>query len=200
MRKTIYAEDCRTLSAKQVAAIAQPRNYAKNYYKLDYQVSRLAHVYYSDGFVLLASRRDITKPKPAYLRDDEWLPDPGVEVAWGEHKQQIRCWWRTTVFGKRLSFCCPDCQAVSLKLYLPPGQDKFLCRRCYGIRYKSHHRDRLGQIGGMGRKLTLLKKAFQKGHRWGKSRRVRYQQIVGELEAALLRMEALLTAPKKLLQ
>lgn len=83
------------------------------------------------------------------------------------------------------------------KLYLPSGKDKFLCRTCYGIRYLSHHKDRLGQIGGMGRKLAMLRGAFHKGYRWGKKLRARYVQIVSELEQSLNFIETLLGSFKR---
>ncbi len=44
--------------------------------------------------------------------------------------------------GVRVGFLCPGCQARVRKLYLPPGEVRFLCRGCHHLTYESRRRRR----------------------------------------------------------
>jgi hypothetical protein len=39
--------------------------------------------------------------------------------------------------GVRVWFECPRCRTRRGKLYLPPGRDRFACRECYDLQYRS---------------------------------------------------------------
>jgi hypothetical protein len=42
--------------------------------------------------------------------------------------------------GERVWFSCPACEKPVRKLYLPPGEERFLCRECHGLSYASRQR------------------------------------------------------------
>ncbi len=46
---------------------------------------------------------------------------------------------RTTCYfgGHRSWFLCPNCASRAARLYLPPFETKFLCRRCHDLTYRS---------------------------------------------------------------
>jgi hypothetical protein len=74
-----------------------------------------------------------------------------ISVLWGEpgriqHSAQTRVEVTTTPCrfgGRRFWFRCPiehngiPCKRRVLRLYLPPGREKFGCRRCYDLTYRS---------------------------------------------------------------
>jgi len=43
--------------------------------------------------------------------------------------------------GLRWWFECPKCKKRVGKLYLPPGEQAFACRECYGLTYQSNQRE-----------------------------------------------------------
>jgi hypothetical protein len=43
--------------------------------------------------------------------------------------------------GKRYFILCPTCGRLYRKLFLPPGEQDFACRRCFRLRYTSQGRD-----------------------------------------------------------
>lgn len=51
--------------------------------------------------------------------------------------------------GSRNWLTCPDCKRRVGKLYLPPNQNRFACRHCYKLSYRScqdaHKRERLSK-------------------------------------------------------
>lgn len=60
--------------------------------------------------------------------------------------------------GVRVWFECPRCGTRRGKLYLPPSQQRFACRECYGLQYRSS-RDSGNK---MKRARQRYKKAFAK--------------------------------------
>jgi len=66
--------------------------------------------------------------------------------------------------GKRYWFTCPNCGRRVGKLHLPHGAERFLCRNCYDLTYKScqecHKFDRL--LAGMGIHPSVGKRLFRR--------------------------------------
>jgi hypothetical protein len=78
-------------------------------------------------------------------------------VGRGEDRRPVRetIYLQTTRphFGRlRWWFSCPNCGRRAAKLHSPPGGDRFLCRRCYGLSYASQRE------GPMFRTLTQAQK------------------------------------------
>lgn len=86
MNNTTYAESCRILTAKNVT----PGLYGSSILP-SYLIDRV-------NGVISVYRRDVypSVSKPDCLKDEEWLPDPGVEIKWYQNNrnfsQQIRGW------------------------------------------------------------------------------------------------------------
>ena len=63
----------------------------------------------------------------------------------GDERQNYFMWLRTTVphfGGRRWWFECPSTDTRVVKLYLPPGQNRFASRRAYGLAYSSSRKSR----------------------------------------------------------
>ncbi|MFC2170870.1 hypothetical protein ACFLQJ_02710 [Calditrichota bacterium] len=44
--------------------------------------------------------------------------------------------------GERIWFCCPQCDRIARKLYMPPRFDRFYCRRCLNLTYQSSNENK----------------------------------------------------------
>lgn len=57
--------------------------------------------------------------------------------------------------GVKWWFGCPACRRRVRKLYLPPGQRYFACRRCYRLAYEVQRKDAQGRAIEKARKIRL---------------------------------------------
>jgi len=90
--------------------------------------------------------------------------DPILLLAVAGVAQSIRFRSSTVTFGRRWYFLCPDCDRSSGKLFVPPGEQRWACRRCHGLRYQSqrHECDWFYRplAASTGVKKRLLKRYF----------------------------------------
>ena len=69
--------------------------------------------------------------------------------------------------GQRWWFLCPGCGGLARRLFLPPGESRFGCRRCRHLTYRScqeshttagffHRLQRLGLLPSLGKTITIV--------------------------------------------
>jgi len=68
--------------------------------------------------------------------------------------------------GVRVWFLCPWCRTRRGKLYLPPGEERFACRECHDLQYRSS-RDSGNELK---RAEQRFRKAFSKADKDGRKR------------------------------
>jgi hypothetical protein len=67
--------------------------------------------------------------------------DPVLLLSSGGVAQSIRFRSSAVTFGRRWYFVCPDCDRGCGKLFVPPGEQRWACRRCHGLRYESQRHE-----------------------------------------------------------
>jgi hypothetical protein len=67
--------------------------------------------------------------------------DPLLLLASTGVAQSIRFRPSAVTCGRRWYFVCPDCESGCGKLFLPPGEQRWGCRRCHGLRYESQQHE-----------------------------------------------------------
>ena len=67
--------------------------------------------------------------------------DPVLLLGSGGVAQSIRFRSSAVTFGRRWYFVCPDCDRGCGKLFVPPGEQRWACRRCHGLRYESQRHE-----------------------------------------------------------
>jgi hypothetical protein len=90
--------------------------------------------------------------------------DPVLLLGSGGVAQSIRFRSSAVTFGRRWYLVCPDCERGCGKLFLPPGEQRWGCRRCHRLRYQSqrHECDWFYRplAASTGVKKRLLKRYF----------------------------------------
>jgi hypothetical protein len=90
--------------------------------------------------------------------------------------------------GERVWFSCPKCEKRVQKLYLPPGENTFLCRTCHRLAYACHSRSAVVRWQGIWAKYAQVMAAVEEP--MVESRRLRrlaYQRA--KLAAALKKID-----------
>jgi hypothetical protein len=89
-----------------------------------------------------------TKLRDGEVIETEDVVDRGPLASTRPYFGGLRWWWRCLGCGRRVG-----------KLYLPPGQTRFRCRRCHGLTYRStrHSHDAEREY------LTLIKLGLKLG-------------------------------------
>jgi len=77
---------------------------------------------------------------------------------WGQPHFDETVWLETTrpyFGGVRWWFTCPRCAGRAAKLHLPPGDKRFLCRRCWGLSYESQRESPMFRALTQAQKIRL---------------------------------------------